>query len=226
MRGTEVLLMELLAQLRISVKDRNSIQQCESSHRSTALCEQKEMIHQQQEDCIPCLPLSRLPSVSINCYSLNSSQDQKRIVSSHKRVNLSVSFRHVRWFPRIFSKSRVFLSLILLFYRQSLAVSSSLRTPPSRLCVSRKKQADQAVSRTESVSVGAKWHAPRAPRYLCSFFSIDVPQKRQLNHIDVHRIVWTSRCCSLLSTYVTVWNIFKHIPINVNFHFYQFYQNY
>lgn len=139
MRGTEVWLMELFAQLRISVKDRNSIQQCESSHRSTALCEQKEMIHQQQEDCIPCLPLSRLPSVSINCYSLNSSQDQKHIVSSHKLVNLSVSFRHVRWFPRIFSKSRVFLSLILLFYRQSLAVSSSLRTPPSRLCVSRKK---------------------------------------------------------------------------------------
>lgn len=118
----------------------------------------------------------------------------------------------------------------------SLSDSSLLQTIPrclfqspntafKTLCIE-KKQADQAVSRTESVSVGAKWHAPRAPRYLCSFFSIDVPQKRQLNHIDFHRIVWTSRCSSLLSTYVTVRNIFKHIPINVNFHFYQLYQIY
>lgn len=174
MPETAVWLMALFAQLRISVKDRNSIQQCESSHRSTALCEQKEMIHQQQEDCIPCLPLSRLPSVSINCYSLNSSQDRKHIVFSHKRVNLSVSFRHVRWFPRIFSKSRVFLSLILLFYRQSLAVSSSLRTPPSRLYVSRKNRRiklspEQSRFQSGQSDMPRGLHATFAPSFRLTF---------------------------------------------------------
>lgn len=46
MPGTAVLMIELFAQLRMSVKDSKSIQQCDFARTSTVLREQKEMIHQ------------------------------------------------------------------------------------------------------------------------------------------------------------------------------------